>query len=126
MRSLPLPYCLYGEHAQKLPFPALAQIVEAARKISDTWRLSLPRETWTEIDTDRELSYEQYDEMRYYKMIEMLPQVSEEQIATWDIDHDHKRIMDKHLHLYNILIKNGKVKSGGQTWHWIGQTVERA
>lgn len=119
MQTLPLPHCLYGEHAQQLPLSVLERIVQASRKISETWRISLSKETWTEIGTDHELSYEQHDEMRYHKMIEMLPDITEEQIATWDIDHDHKRIMDKHLHLYNILVKNGKVKPGGQTWQWI-------
>jgi hypothetical protein len=105
MRILPLPYCLYGERVQKLPFPVLEQIVQASRAIAQSWHINFSRETWTEIATERELSYEQYDEMRYHKMIEMLPDIAEEQIAIWDID---KRIMDRHLHLYNLLVRTRK------------------
>lgn len=105
-RELPIPYCFYGERAQKLPISVLETIVQASRLIAEAWSINFDRESWTELGTGRELSYELYDEMRYRKMIEMLaPTVTEEQIAIWDLENDPKRIMVKHLHLYNLLVR---------------------
>lgn len=114
-RELSIPYCFYGEQAQKLPLAVLEQIVRASRAIAEAWSINFDRESWTELGTGCELSYEQYDEMRYRKMVEMLaPTVTEEQIATWDLENDPKRIMVKHLHLYNLLVRREVVARRAQ------------
>lgn len=114
MKRLPIPFCYYGELAQKLPISVLEQIVRASRQIAENYHISIGKNTFTEKGSDHELSYAEYNEMRYLRMIEMLAPagITENQIAAWDLSID--QITRKYLHFvpsYNLLTRLKAIKS---------------
>lgn len=106
MSKLPTPYCYYGELAQELPLPVLEQIVKASKQIAEDYHFLTS--TFIEKGSGQILSYMEYNEMRYHRMIEMLAPagITEEQIAAWDLSID--QVTRKYICFmptYNLLLK---------------------